>query len=428
MIIIVVGAQYGSEAKGAVAGYICQSRNIRYAVRTGATNAGHTVYYQGHPFKMQQLPVGWVNPRTQLVIGAGALIDPVILEREVLMVEAATGEPLHGRLTIDPRAGVHAPEHRDRSSVSGRHYAIGATGKGCSEATIDRIRGRGAEYKTFGQSEWAGLYRLADTARMLNVAYDDGLPILLEGTQGHELDLFLGPYPYTTHKQTQPATWLAEVGLSPALDIEICAVVRTYPIRVAGNSGPLPGEISWPELARTINERLTMNDRPLLVDPRAIRMFEELLCEVAWDLLVPSHLSALTQHLWSAEDRIAHSRAISELNASALKRMAVEHPRLHAELMKLFEMTTVTQKLRRIGTLNFNQLRDAAQLIRPTWVALTFMNYVYPELWGINPWEYGGGKGLHQCSNLMAEVEEAMGAPVLMTTFGPQDQHIWSLP
>ena len=41
-----------------------------------------------------------------------------------------------------------------------------------------------------------------------------------------------------------------EVGLSPRLIDEIVMVVRTFPIRVGGPSGPFADEISWEEIAR----------------------------------------------------------------------------------------------------------------------------------------------------------------------------------
>src|SRR3990167_6977192 len=85
-ITIVQGGQWGSEAKGAITGYLCQTEAIDICIRTGAVNAGHTVIYDGSPVKMQQLPVGWVNPNTQLVIGAGAMVHPEILAHECELV------------------------------------------------------------------------------------------------------------------------------------------------------------------------------------------------------------------------------------------------------------------------------------------------------------------------------------------------------
>ena len=42
-----------------------------------------------------------------------------------------------------------------------------------------------------------------------------------------------------------------EVGLSPRLINQIVMVLRTFPIRVGGTSGPFARETSWEEIART---------------------------------------------------------------------------------------------------------------------------------------------------------------------------------
>ena len=132
-ITIVQGGQWGSEAKGAVTALVALEHRAPIVVRTGATNAGHTVIYKGRPVKMQQLPVGWVNPNATLILGAGTLIDPAILAREVQEVARLTGEDVTERLLIDRHAGLHLPVHAELSAASGRHVNMGATGKGCSE-------------------------------------------------------------------------------------------------------------------------------------------------------------------------------------------------------------------------------------------------------------------------------------------------------
>ena len=54
MITALVGGQYGSEGKGLIAGEIGKESDIH--VRVGAANAGHTVYVDGSPFVLQQIP------------------------------------------------------------------------------------------------------------------------------------------------------------------------------------------------------------------------------------------------------------------------------------------------------------------------------------------------------------------------------------
>lgn len=380
-IQIIQGGQYGSEAKGAVAGYLAIHDRMDAAVRTGATNAGHTVYHQGQKFVMQQLPVGWVNPNTFLVIGAGALIDPTILRREIADIAARTGEDIRGRLLVDPRAYVHWPANQEASAKSGRHELIGATGKGCSQALISRLQLRGVEDFSFGvHAKKLNLgVRVGDTELYLNRLWDQGGRIQIEGTQGQLLDLALGPYPYTTHKQCGPAQWLSECGLSPNLPLDIVMVVRTFPIRVAGNSGPLPNEISWPRMARLVNGRRADADLLPIVNLSAIIEFENAVMVAAEQFEIPLASTGLDQHWW--EDRVKYRDALSNLNARALSLL---EPDTVEELRKLFEMTTVTKKLRRIAQLDMATLEVSARQIRPSRVAVTFLNYQFPERWATN--------------------------------------------
>ena len=57
-------------------------------------------------------------------------------------------------------------------------------------------------------------------------------------------------YPFATSRDTTAAGFVSEAGLSP-LDVDdIIVVLRAFPIRVAGNSGPLRSELSWDDVTR----------------------------------------------------------------------------------------------------------------------------------------------------------------------------------
>jgi adenylosuccinate synthase len=412
---IVVGGGWGSEAKGAIAAYLALKDEVDIGVRTGATNAGHTAYYDGTPVVMQQLPVSFVNPNTSLVLGAGALIDVDILNREVELINRLTGRDVRERLTIDYRAYIHRTAHHDRATAANRHHLMGATGKGCSEALIDRVRLRGLDDWTVGHNpELFQGYQIADTEQLLNYAWDEGAKIQLEGTQGQLLDLYLGPYPYTTHKQTGPAQWMSEAGLSPALPTDVVMVIRTYPIRVAGNSGPMPLEISWPILAREINDKRTMAGLAPIVSEYAIAEFENAVRRASVSFDIPTGSDGLDQHEWS--DRMYHRAALSELNKAALLLLPDE---VRAELLNLFEMTTVTKKLRRVARLGDESLLAAARQIRPHRVALTFMNYAFPERW------FTSDPVTDETElTYIRFVSELCKSPVFAVSRGPANHHI----
>ena len=92
---------------------------------------------------------------------------------------------------------------------------------------------------------------MLDTKKYLRSKIKEGQKVIIEGTQGFGLSLLHSPhYPYTTSRDTTASAFLAEAGLSP-FDVEdIIMAIRTFPIRVEGNSGALENEISWDEIGR----------------------------------------------------------------------------------------------------------------------------------------------------------------------------------
>jgi adenylosuccinate synthase len=417
-IIVIQGGQWGSEGKGMVAEALGHIRGVDFAVRTGAVNAGHTIVHDGKVYKMQQLPVGWTNPDTRLVLGPGAFIHPEILKRECDEIEA-DGFRVRNRLFIDRGAGLHLPTHTMRSAESGRHHKIGATGKGCSEAIVDKIRNRGSGYVNFKDYSHTDNWNICDTVRVLNDAYDNGCQILLEGTQGSALDLYLGPYPYTTHKQCNAATWIAEAGLSPSLRYEVVLCLRTFPIRVAGNSGPMPSEISWPILARMINLKLAEVGMPPRVQDWAITEFEGCLEIASENWSVPCDADGnpnVQMHTWSITERLTYKEALSELNAEAIKLMSHEGM---AELEKVFELTTVTRKLRRVAMFDSEMARRAVMINRPSYAVLTFFNHWYPETWG-SVMKHGFSQAQR---DKLGRVAARIGCPIAAVTTGPEREN-----
>ncbi|MEY3868773.1 MAG: hypothetical protein RLZZ338_2664 [Cyanobacteriota bacterium] len=241
-ITVVVGGQFGSEAKGKVVSYLANEYDI--AVRTGSPNAGHTVVFENNIYKLQQIPATFLNNNCTLCIGAGALIDPKILKREVEITQTKN------RLFIDPMAGIIEAQHAVEENLLSQ--TIGSTGKGCGAALIDRIRRQEFKFAKNCLQE----YQITDTTELINKGIDNGQTVLVEGTQGFGLSIYHGFYPYVTSRDTTAASFITEAGISPRLVTDIILVVRTYPIRVAGNSGPLPNEISWSELSKRIGKNI----------------------------------------------------------------------------------------------------------------------------------------------------------------------------
>ena len=252
-LIMVVGMQFGSEGKGAIASYLAPVMSM--GVRTGASNAGHTIYFQGTPFVMHQIPCTWVNPVAQLVLGRGAIISlPVLLEEIALIERYLPG--VCRRLYIDRNAHVITAEHIRREAGTGLAERIGSTsatvGKGIGAATAAKVMREDSCLLAFQVPELAPY--CVDTVDLINSALDASQFVFLEGTQGFGLSLEHGEFPFVTSRDTSVAALAASVGVSPhAFQTEVIGVARTYPIRVAGSSGPFDDdseELSWSEVTR----------------------------------------------------------------------------------------------------------------------------------------------------------------------------------
>lgn len=238
--LALIGGQYGSEGKGVIAAGLAPS--FKAAVRTGGPNAGHSFYHQQTLYKMRQVPCAWVNPGTQLYLGAGAVIDPVLLEDEARRV---------GRVVfVDPQAVIITPDqHRQEVNESLREL-IGSTTEGVGAARVAKIW-RNGHVVLARDYEWQGDLVVVDervSDRLADIREVNGA-IMLEGTQGSGLSLHHGHYPYVTSNDTNAAQLAADAGLPPTVVDHTHLVVRTHPIRVAGNSGPTGGlELSWDDL------------------------------------------------------------------------------------------------------------------------------------------------------------------------------------
>lgn len=262
-----VGGQYGSEGKGLIAGHLADRYQVH--VRVGSPNAGHTFWWAGEKHVMQSVPCGWVNPEAKVVIGRGALLNHTMLMREVVHVMRYCPGFLN-RLYIDAKAGVLDERfHEQEGGVDGEmHRRIGSTGEGVGPARIARLERDPDRFRLFEDvaEEW-GLSQccVEDTPRLIAQWQDGGDDVLIEGTQGSGLSLLHSHWPYCTTIDTNAAGILSEVGVAPSRCTDVLMVCRTFPIRVAGNSGPMEGETTWEEISQRVGhpveERTTVTKK-----------------------------------------------------------------------------------------------------------------------------------------------------------------------
>jgi adenylosuccinate synthase len=241
---IVVGGQYGSEGKGKVVALLASRLDSPWLVRCGGPNSGHTVRIGGTDIILRQVPSCTEPHRATFCLAAGCVIDEAVLlhELDVLNIERK-------RIVVDPRAVILTEE--DREAERRELMGIASTCSGTGAALVRRMS-RGFDVALASDSErLRARCRIETVAPLLHNALDGGGDVIVEGTQGFALSLLHGPdYPFVTSRDTTAAGFAMEVGLSPRLVNNIVMVVRTFPIRVGGPSGPFAEEISWDEIAK----------------------------------------------------------------------------------------------------------------------------------------------------------------------------------
>jgi len=234
---IIVGGQFGSEGKGKMLSYLCKKDMYDVVVRCGGPNSGHTITINNEQIVLKQIPVGVVNKNIKLFLSAGCLIDPDILFDEINMFGLNPD-----RLGIDNNAVIINTDYKDKEINLIKK--IGSTGSGTGIAVANRVL-RNSDVVLAKDIPELKEYLVCTSDKVMDNIFH-GKRVAIEGTQGFGLSLYHSPYyPYVTSRDTTASGFLSEVGISPFLVSNIIMIIRTFPIRVAGNSGPLPKEISW---------------------------------------------------------------------------------------------------------------------------------------------------------------------------------------
>jgi adenylosuccinate synthase len=234
---VIVGAFWGDEGKGKIISYLALKDNIDFCVRTGSVNAAHTVWHEGKKYALHMVPAGFINPKTRLLIAAGANvhIGQFFKEMELTQVDAK-------RMGIDQNASIIEQKHSDQDKASAVNKGIGTTGWGVGPALEERVRRTAKLAKDMPELK----PYLADQIGEVNDGLDAGKSVILEGTQGFMLSLFLGGgYPYVTGRDTGASAIASEAGVGPTRVDDVLIVYKSFITRVG--AGPLPGEITKEE-------------------------------------------------------------------------------------------------------------------------------------------------------------------------------------
>ncbi len=259
---VVVGAQYGGEGKGKTVAFLSKHLKPEIVIRCGGPNSGHTVSIDGEPTVLRMVPTGYVNPSSRLLLAPGSLIDT-----DVLLGEAERLGLGPDRLGIDFRATIIEAEDRAAESSVHLRERLGSTLCGVGAAVARRALRDGSVRHA---SDIEGLRPfVSDVPQEVHQALAGDRRVIVEGTQGFGLSLYHGEaYPFATSRDTTAAAFMSEVGLGAKFVDEVVVVARTFPIRVGGNSGPLPYESTWEAIQAeagspdSVVESTTVTGRP----------------------------------------------------------------------------------------------------------------------------------------------------------------------
>jgi adenylosuccinate synthase len=284
---VIVGAQWGDEGKGKIVDLLAQSSDVvcRYQ---GGPNAGHTIVRDGETFKLHHVPSGILHGDKVCVVGAGCVVDPGLLVREIDELEAR-GISTAG-LRISGNAHLIMPWHVAIDSASERRLGklqIGTTKRGIGPAYADKAARLGIRVqdlldpkilrqkvetalaeknrlldRVYGAEQLDGARLaaqledcarrlrpyVADTSLLVDRALKEERRVLLEGAQGTLLDLDHGTYPFVTSSNPIAGAAATGIGIGPTRIDGVLGVAKAYVTRVG--EGPFPTEIEGPDQAR----------------------------------------------------------------------------------------------------------------------------------------------------------------------------------
>jgi len=344
---VVVGGQYGSEGKGKIAAFITLQEEIDICVRCGGPNSGHCLVDEsGQMRALRQIPTGYVRPEARLLIPSGGLIDLDVLKKE--LDQLCLGPD---RVGIDRQAMII--EENDRQAERELHLRerLSSTLCGVGSAVARKVL-RGDDVRLAERASknaiWLKPY-LTDVSEEINRGIDHGKKVMVEGTQGFGLSLYHSSvYPKTTSRDTSAAGCISECGISTRLVTQIVLVLRTFPIRVAGQqAGPMFEEIDWDTIER--------------------------------------------------ESGYPH---------------------------RMGEYTTVTGKLRRVGRFDYELVKQAVAINRPTSLALNFLDYVSAENRDV---EFVDDL-TESAREMISKIQSEIGVPVAYGGVGPTLSETFFIP
>lgn len=192
MNILVIGLQYGDEAKGRVSAHYLKHDHCEWSVRfNGGPNAGHTVYNNGKKYALHQLPSGAVTGK-KVALDTGMVVDYFKLLDECKTVGIDISD-----LHVSENVHMIFDDHKERDSAGS---GVGSTKAGIAYAYSDKALRKGKRAKDFFTKHIASpkLYRGLPPIKT-------GESAVYESAQAIMLDVDYGCYPYVTSSSVFPS-------------------------------------------------------------------------------------------------------------------------------------------------------------------------------------------------------------------------------
>jgi adenylosuccinate synthase len=280
-VVAVLGAQWGDEGKGRIVDLL--AAKAKMVVRSGGgTNAGHTVINHLGTFKLHLVPAGIFDANVVNVIGAGTVVDPAALLKELAtLAEAGISTD---NLFISERAHVVMPYHLQLDGLeedSRGANEIGTTRRGIGPTYVDKASRVGIRMgdliheetllsrmmsvleqknkvltKLYGAQPITAIHdtylqylqygrqlekHIISTHAMIQEALRRDVPLLIEGNQGALLDIDHGTFPFVTSTATGSAGACQGAGIPPTRLNGVVGIYKAYSTRVG--AGPYPTEL-----------------------------------------------------------------------------------------------------------------------------------------------------------------------------------------
>lgn len=280
-VTVVVGGQFGDEAKGKINDFLSSDAKI-IARYNGGDNAGHTVVNEHGKFSLRLIPSGFSNSSAVCVLGPGVVLNLSTLIQEITILQEA-GFDLSNRLWISPRCHVVMPYHQIIERIYEQakgSLRTDTTNRGIGPAYADKVSYNGIRlFDLFEPSRLLEKYRvqfsvkqhllkafgydqpneestirtlleqfeiIADYVKepfgLIQSELEKGVKIIVEAAQSALIDNDWGTYPYCTASTTLAGGVTAGLGIPPNRVSRVISVVKSYGGRV-GN-GPLPTELN----------------------------------------------------------------------------------------------------------------------------------------------------------------------------------------